>query len=213
MLRADGSFIRELWSFAMLSQLVRPMVQTQIRLLANSRATRPTLISTISQWLGFLGVRAHVTQLDATSGRIHICLTVDKPEACDSHDWQQIIHNLHQGTTEAEVVSTNTAEFTPQQQRRMQRLLAYLIQIGNPEQHPDWQTLCPHLQTIGLDEDTLLGIKAALKVPQSLDDLVEGLDADVAAVTLPRAVSIAMLDKRVNPSEDQALTALMKIMQ
>jgi hypothetical protein len=197
----------------MLSQLVRPMVQTQIRLLANSRATRPTLISTIAQWLGFLGVRAYVTQLDASSGRIHISLTVDQPEACDSHDWQQILHNLHQGSTEAEVVSTDTAAFTPQQQRRMQRLLAYLIQIGNSEQPADWNVLCPHLQAIGLDEDTLLGIKSALKVPQCLEDLVEGLDADVAAVTLPRAVSIAMLDKRVNPSEDQALTTLMRIMQ
>jgi hypothetical protein len=100
-----------------------------------------------------------------------------------------------------------------QQQRRMQRLLAYLIQIGNSEQPADWNVLCPHLQAIGLDEDTLLGIKSALKVPQCLEDLVEGLDADVAAVTLPRAVSIAMLDKRVNPSEDQALTTLMRIMQ
>jgi hypothetical protein len=39
---------------SMLSKIVRPMVRTQIRLLANCQATRPTLIETISQWLSFL---------------------------------------------------------------------------------------------------------------------------------------------------------------
>lgn len=197
----------------MLSHIVRPMVQTQIRLLANSRATRPTLVSTVSQWLGFLGVRAQVTQLNAGSGKIQISLTVDKPEACDACDWQQILRNLNQGATEEDIVSTDPVSFTPQQQSRMQRLLAYLIQISDPEQPPEWEVVYPQLQAIGLDEPTLLGIRSALKVPQSLEDLVEGLDAEVAALALPKAVSIAMLDKRVNPSEDQALTTLLKAMQ
>ncbi len=198
----------------MLSQLVRPMVQTQLRLLANSRATRPTLVSTVSQWLGFLGVRAQVTRLDAGSGKIHISLTVDKPEACDARDWQQILLNLNQGATEDELLSTNAANFTPQQQSRMQRLLAYLIQVGgNADSPPKWEELQPQLRALGLDETTLLGIRSALKVPQSLDDLVDGLDSDVAAVALPKAVSIAMLDKRVTPSEDRALTTLLKAMR
>lgn len=197
----------------MLSQIVRPMVKTQIRLLANSRATRPTLVSTVSQWLGFLGVRAQVTRLDAGAGKIHISLTVDKPEACDNQDWQQILCNLNYAETEADAVSTDTVDFTPQQQSKMQRLLAYLLQVGNPDQPVDWNSLYPQLQAMGLSETTLLGIRSALKVPQSLDDLVEGLDSDVAAVALPKAVSIAMMDRRVNSSEDMALTALMRVMK
>ena len=47
----------------MLSQIVRPMVNTQIRLLAKSKATKITLIKTIAKWLSFLGVEAQVTQL------------------------------------------------------------------------------------------------------------------------------------------------------
>jgi hypothetical protein len=197
----------------MLSQIVRPMVQTQLRLLANSKATRPTLVSTVAQWLGFLGVHAQVTQLDAGSGKIHITLTVDKPDACDVRDWQQILRNLQESETEAGLLTTSAANFTPQQQSKMQRLLAYLIQVGDPDRAVDWNHIHPQLQTLGLDESTLLGIRSALKVPQSLDDLVEGLDSDVAAVALPKAVSIAMLDKRVNPFEDQALTTLLKAMR
>ena len=197
----------------MLSQLVRPMVQTQIRLLANSRATRSTLVSTVSQWLGFLGVRAQVTRLDEDAGRIHISLLVGKPEACDACDWQQILTNLNRGETEAEVVSSNLVVITPQQQSRIQRLLAYVIQVGNPGQVIDWAILQPQLQAVGLDETTLLGIRSALKVPQCLEDLLEGLDADVAAIALPKAVSLAMLDRQVNPSEDKALTALLQVMK
>lgn len=197
----------------MLTQLVRPMVQTQLRLLANSRATRSTLVSTVSQWLGFLGVRAQVTQLDSGADKIQISLTVDKPEACDPKDWQQILHNLNQAESEADLLLTTAAKFTPQQQSKMNRLLAYLIQIGNPGEPIDWDALYPQLQSIGLDELTLMGIRSALKVPQSLEDLVEGLDSDVAAVALPKAVSIAMLDKRVNSSEDLALSTLLKAMR
>jgi hypothetical protein len=59
----------------------------------------------------------------------------------------------------------------------------------------------------------LLGIKSALKVPQSLDRLVEGLEPDLVAIALPQAVSIALLDRQVNAGEDDALTALLKVMK
>jgi hypothetical protein len=197
----------------MLQQLVRPMVQTQIRLLANSRAMRPTLISTVAQWLGFLGVRAQVTHLAAKAGRINITLTVDKPEACDGHDWQQILNNLKQAETEEDLLSTDGVNFAPHQHSKIQRLLAYLIQIGNPGQSIDWNHLYPELKALGLDETTLAGIRAALKVPQCLEDLLEGLDSDITAIALPKAVSIAMMDKHVNPSEDHALMALLQAMR
>ncbi|WP_197985514.1 hypothetical protein [Leptolyngbya sp. Cla-17] len=187
------------------------MVQTQVRLLANSRATRSVLISTVAQWLSFLGVHAQVEQLKTANGKIHLCLTVDKPEACDSGDWQKIVGNLGSGTSEYSE-SIDTAQFTTHQQITLQRLLAYLIQVGSPAQPTAWEKLQPQLEAIGFDESTLLGVRSALKVPQSLDDLMDGLDADVAAIALPKAVSLAMMDRQVNQSEDQALAALLKAM-
>lgn len=197
----------------MLSQIVRPMVRTQIRLLASCQATRTTLISTVAQWLGFLGVEAQVTQLDANGGRISISLTVNKPEACDTHDWNQILHNLEQGNSGRLSTLQNQPSITLQQQTKLQRLLAYLIQVGDSGTPANWDKLYPQLQTLGLDESMLLGIRSALKVPQSLERLLEGLDPDVAAIALPKAVSIALLDRQVNSSEDHALTALLKAMK
>jgi hypothetical protein len=195
----------------MLSQIVRPMVNTQLRLLAKSQATRPTLVSTVAQWLGFLGVRAHVTQLDASSGKINISLTVDKPEACDDHDWQQIVKNLE--TPNGNLQMPLLADLTPQQQSKLQRLLAYVLQAGNPGQPVNWEDVYPQLQPLGLDETILLGIRSALKIPQDLESLLNDLDPDVAAIALPKAVSIAMLDHKVNQSEDAALTSLLNAMK
>lgn len=197
----------------MLSKIVRPMVRTQIRLLANCQATRPTLIETISQWLGFLGVRAQVNQLNTDSEKIQVSLTVDKPEACDSRDWQQIIHNLDKSSNSINPLKDPQAKLTPQQQRKLERLLAHLIQAGQTNSSTDWDTLYPQLQTLDLDELTLQGIRAALKVPQSLDQLISNLDSDLAAITLPKAVSIALLDRRVNPPEDRVLSALFQMVE
>ncbi len=187
------------------------MVNTQLRLLAKSQATRPTLVSTVAQWLGFLGVRAHVTQLDASSGKINISLTVDKPEACDDHDWQQIVKNLE--TPNGNLQMPLLADLTPQQQSKLQRLLAYVLQAGNPGQPVNWEDVYPQLQPLGLDETILLGIRSALKIPQDLESLLNDLDPDVAAIALPKAVSIAMLDHKVNQSEDAALTSLLNAMK
>jgi hypothetical protein len=196
----------------MLSQIVRPLVRTQIRLLANTQATRSTLISTIAQWLGYLGVHAQVTSLYASSGQIQVSLTVGKPESCESSDWQQILHNLNE-PSDSQSSETSYAQMTPKQQSKLQRLLAYLIQVGDPDNKVNWDTLYPQLKTLNLDEDLLNGIKSAMKVPQSLDPLLEGLDPDVAALALPKAVSIALLDRRVNAKEDSTLTALLSAMK
>ena len=197
----------------MLSQIVRPLVRTQIRLLANTQATRSTLISTIAQWLGYLGVQAQVTSLSASSGQIQVSLTVGKPESCESSDWQQILHNLNDPSESSQSSETTYAQMTPKQQSKLQRLLAYLIQVGDPDNKVNWDTLYPQLKILNLDEDLLNGIKSALKVPQSLDQLLEGLDPDVAALALPKAVSIALLDRRVNAKEDSTLTALLSAMK
>ncbi|GAB4236752.1 MAG: hypothetical protein Kow00121_63980 [Elainellaceae cyanobacterium] len=198
----------------MLSQIVRPMVRTQLRLLANTQATRSTLVQTIAQWLGFLGVHAEVTELDTQSQCIRVSLTVGKPEACDPHDWEQILRNLDQsrgGATAPSLTALNS-----KQEVKLQRLLAYVIQVGgndsvNGSMH--WESLQPQLESLGLNATMQMGIRSALKVPQSLDQLMEGLDADVAAIALSKAVGIALLDRRVNPQEDKALSALLEVMK
>jgi hypothetical protein len=189
------------------------MVRTQLRLLANSQATRSTLISTIAQWLGFLGVHAQVTHLNASSDRINVTLTVGKPEACDTQDWQKIIENLQHLSEPDDSQPLTLITMTQQQRSKLQRLMAYVIQVGEPDQAIDWDTLSPQLKTLGFDEDIILGIRSATKIPQSLDSLTEALDADVAAIALPKAVSIALLDRKVNASEDKALSALLAAMK
>lgn len=197
----------------MLSQIVRPMVHTQVRLLASCEATRSTLIKTVAQWLGFLGVQAQVTHLEAGADkRIRISLTVGKPEACDDNDWQQIISKLNKNASNTNV-SKITPPITPKQESKLQRLLAYVIQVGCPDEPVNWEALAPQLQALGMNESMLLGIRSALKVPQSLEQLMEGLEPDLAAIALPQVVSIALLDRQVNAGEDDALAALLKLMK
>jgi hypothetical protein len=192
----------------MLTQIVRPMVRTQIRLLANSQATRTTLVTTIAQWLSFIGVQAHVTELDTTANQIRLSLTVGKPDACDPLDWAQILSNL-----ETKDAAKTKAPISEQQERQIQRLLAYMIQVENPDRSVDWEATHLQLQSLGFEEPMLSGIRAALKVPQSLEQLVTSIDPDVAAIALSKAVSIALLDRRVNSHEDEALSALLEAMR
>jgi hypothetical protein len=192
----------------MLTQIVRPMVRTQIRLLANSQATRTTLVTTIAQWLSFIGVQAHVTELDTTANQIRVSLTVGKPDACDPLDWAQILSNL-----ETKDAAKTKAPISEQQERQIQRLLAYMIQVENPDRPVAWEETHLQLQSLGFDEPMLSGIRAALKVPQSLEQLVASIDPDVAAIALSKAVSIALLDRRVNSHEDEALSALLEAMR
>ncbi|HEY9744282.1 MAG TPA: hypothetical protein V6C90_27640 [Coleofasciculaceae cyanobacterium] len=197
----------------MLSQIVRPMVHTQVRLLASCEATRSTLIKTVAQWLGFLGVHAQVTHLEAgVDKRIRISLTVGQPEACDDNDWQQIISKLNKNASDTNV-SKITPPITPKQESKLQRLLAYVIQVGCPDEPVNWEAIAPQLQALGMNESMLLGIRSALKVPQSLEQLMEGLEPDLAAIALPQVVSIALLDRQVNAGEDDALAALLKLMK
>lgn len=204
----------------MLSQIVRPMVSTQIRLLAKSKATRATLVTTIAKWLGFLGVRAKVVNLDTAGEQIQVSLTVGKPESCDGTDWQKILQNLNGDCSPSQEYRTETGgelivtpiSISPESETKFQRILAYVIQMGNPGEPTDWDLLYPQLKSLGLEESMLLGIKSALKVPQSIDRLVKDLDADVAAIALSQAASIAMLDRKVNHHEHEVMQTLLKAM-
>ena len=195
----------------MLSQIVRPMVNPQIRLLAKSKATRSTLVKTISKWLGFLGVEAKVTKLSTAGDKIQVSLTVGKPDTASEEDWQKITRNISNSTSDKESID-DTVAMPPEQQTKYQRVLAYAIQMSNPDSSPDWEQVYPHLQELGLERSMLLGVKSALKVPQSIDRLVKDLDADVAAVALSQTANIALLDRQINPQEYQALHTLLEAM-
>lgn len=202
----------------MLTQIVRPMVRTQVRLLANCQATRLTLIHTISKWLGFLGVKAEVTQLDSSPDKkITISLTVEQPESCDNQDWQQIVDGVKTEENQInsqEITATEpTQRMTTKQQGKLQRLLAYVIQAGEPNRKVNWEEIYPNLQELGLDEQMLQGIRSALRIPQPIDLLIEELEPDVAAIALPLAMNIALLDRQVNSSEDYALSSLLQVMK
>ena len=202
----------------MLTQIVRPMVRTQVRLLANCHSTRLTLIHTIAKWLGFLGVKAEVTELNASlDKKITISLTVEKPESCDTEDWHKIVEGVKQQENQnnsQELTTTEpTQRMTTKQQGKLQRLIAYVIQAGEPNQKIKWEEIYPNLQELGLDEQMLQGIRSAIRVPQSIDLLIEELEPDVAAIALPLAVNIALFDRQVNSSEDYALNSLLQVIK
>ena len=195
----------------MLTQIVRPMVNTQIKLLAKSHQTRVTLIKTIAKWLGFLGVVAEVTELDSVGDKIKVSIIVAQPETSENDDWQQIVDNLNQEPSEIKAKSVSTS-IPSHQETKYQRILAYALQMSYGDRAVDWEQTYPQLKTLGLEESTILGVKSALKVPQSIDRLINNLDADVAAVALSQTASIALLDRQINSGEYQVLQTLLDAM-
>ena len=183
----------------MFSQIVCSMVNTQIRLLAKSKATRSTLIKTIAKWLSFLGLEAKVTQLYVAGDKIQLSMTVDRPDTSEDGDWQKILLNLNRNKLRTAESAISTTSIPSHQKTKYQRILAYAIQKSYPDSFTDWQKICPQLQLLGLEELMLLEIKSALKVPQNLDLLVEDLEADIAALAFSQIASIALLDRLKNP--------------
>jgi len=192
----------------MLNQIVRPLVDTQIRLLANSQTTETTLAQTISCWLGYLGVRTDVTQLIPNSDRITVSLTVDKPESCAQKDWQKILDNL--SNSHVEVPTAQSEEMEMAKLIQLSKLLAYLIQIGSSETELNWKVTQKQLAPLNLDSITLEAVRSALKVPQSLS-AIDKLDPDLAARAFPLAVKIAWMDDQVTAEESEALKALLSL--
>lgn len=193
----------------MLSQIVRPLVQTQVRLLANSHATQTTLVETIARWLGYIGVSAKVTQLAPDCDRIHVSITVGKPDSCDHQDWQKILNNLRSHDKVDRSPNESYGKMSESQQMQMSRLLAYLIQVGNDNNGLNWNEVEAQLTPLNLDQSIIIGIKSALKVPQS-QELLEKLDPDIAASAFPIAVRIAWFDQTINSHENHALSILLE---
>jgi hypothetical protein len=194
----------------MLVQLVRPLVRTQVQMLAQAQSASGKLVGMVSQWLGYLGIHAEVTQLQTTGNRIQVSLCVGKPEQCTEAEWQQILDNLNQDidATPAEDALTYTA-MPPAQQSKVQRLLASILHASGQDPLKDWATLRSRLGAMGMEESMLVGIQSALKVPMPMELLVEQLEPEVAAFVLSKAINIALLDRQISQAEDTALKALL----
>lgn len=194
----------------MLVQLVRPLVRSQVQMLAQAQSASGKLVGMVSQWLGYLGIHAEVTQLQTTGSRIQVSLCVGKPEQCSEAEWQKILDNLNQDkhpTITADILTY--AAMTPAQQSKVQRLLASILQASGQDPQAEWATLRPRLVAMGMDSSMLEGIHSALKVPMPMELLVEQLEPDVAAFVLSKAIHIALLDQQISQAEDTALKALL----
>ncbi len=193
----------------MLSQIVGPLVDTQIKRLANSQATYSTLIETIAKWLSYLGVKAKVTHLTHKSGQIQVSLIVDKPHNCGADDWQKILHNLDRQQSIASLNGNPT--LPPSQRSKLQRLFAYLIQISQLENQNNPRLLSKLLNHLELDELMILGIRSALKVPQTQDRLLKELDPDIVARAIPQAMKIVLSAQKFNPEVETAIITILKV--
>ncbi|MEL6128943.1 MAG: hypothetical protein AAFR30_03445 [Cyanobacteria bacterium J06628_4] len=193
----------------MLDRLVRPLVRTQIQLLAQTQSANARLMGMVSQWLGYLGVNADVTHLKTEQGRIQISLAVGKPEQCTENEWSKILTNIEQNSDESDAETELTyVEMTQGQKSKVHRLLASVIQAGNKNAVQSWDSLYPQLATMGMNKSMLENIRSAMKVPAMLDALLEDLEPEVAAYVLSKAITIALIDREINQDEDTVLKSI-----
>ena len=193
----------------MLTQLVRPLIRTQIKILANSKKAEGQLVTTIIRWLGYLGVHAEVKQLRSEGNQIQVSLSVGKPEQCSKEEWKQILESLKTSQSVQPVESEITYHMMSEaQQLQACRLLAHIIQVGNPNAIHQWDSLQNQLVGLAIDAELLQGIHTALKVPQFLDSLLDNLETDVATFVLTRAFGIALIDKKINLDEESTLKSI-----
>lgn len=194
----------------MLVKLVRPLVRSQVQMLAQAQSASGRLVGMVSQWLGYLGVHAEVTQLQTAGDRIQVSLCVGKPEQCTEAEWQQILNNLNQdkdSTAEDDTLAYTAMSLV--QQGKVQRLLASILQASGQDPLEEWASLRPRLVAMGMEETMVQGIQSALKVAMPMELLVEQLDPEVATFVLSKAIHIALLDHQISQAEDTALKALL----
>jgi hypothetical protein len=195
----------------MLVQLVRPLVRSQVQILANNPAAESQLVNMVAQWLGYLGVQAEVTQIGAEGDLIQMALRVGKPEQCTTAEWERILQNLMTARAEVETGTELTyATMTPTQQGKVHRLLACILRAGYDDQVGDWDTIQPKLQALGLEPALLEQVRSALRVPTPVQLLVEDLEPEVAAFALSKAIHIALIDRQISAAEDDALKTLLQ---
>ncbi|MEN9218754.1 MAG: hypothetical protein Q6J33_07075 [Gloeomargarita sp. DG_2_bins_126] len=198
----------------MLAQLVRPLVRAQIQLLAQAQSAGHKLMQMVSQWLSYLGIQAQVTELSTSGNHIRVSLQVGRPELCTEEEWRLILQNLQNSQPPiAPAADTGYPPMTPAQQNQVNRLLAHVIRAGTPDVEAAWPTLEPQLYRLGLSEAMVLGIRAALKVPGDLRDLIDNLAPEFSAFVLSKAIDLALMDQRITSDENDALKALYRVLE
>ncbi|NEQ42772.1 MAG: hypothetical protein F6K00_04085 [Leptolyngbya sp. SIOISBB] len=199
----------------MLVQLVRPLVRSQIQMLAQNPAADSQLSSIVSQWLGYLGVQAEVTQLDASGELIEVSLKVSRPEQCNENEWRQILANLahkHQAPA-AEDMGLTYETMTAAQQSKVNRLLACVLQASNEQILDHWEDIKDQLIELNLPDSLLTELRSAIRVATPMELLVRDLEPEVAAYALSKAIAIALMDQHINQAEDGALKILLSALQ
>ena len=195
-------------------KVLRPLVNTKIRLLGQTRSIQSALRSMVKEWMwNYVGIPAQVTRIEAEADQIHICLTVGKPAYTDSGEWRQVIDNLHQSEDKTQSKPPTYRDITPDQQQQVHQILAHLIRSGSPDQDVLWETVYPHLRVIDPDESMLNGVKSALENPQIIDPCTDELDPDVAEIALSQATKIALLHQHINVDVNSSLTVLLNAMR
>ncbi|MGF1522128.1 MAG: hypothetical protein ACFBSF_07405 [Leptolyngbyaceae cyanobacterium] len=196
----------------MLNQLVRPLVRSQVQMLAQTPSAGTKLVSMVSQWLGYLGVQAEVTHLKTEGDRIQVSLRVGKPEQCSEAEWRQILTNLGHTSKGGKQPLTYEA-MTAAQKSKVHRLLACVLAASADNVVEAWEGLRSQLVEIGLDTSMLQEIRSAVRAPTPMDLLVTDLEPEVAEFALSKAISIALIDHQINESEDIALKTLLNALQ
>lgn len=198
----------------MLVQLVRPLVRTQLQILARTPSADSKLTTMVTQWLGYLGVHAEVTQLKTEGGLIEVSLKVAKPEQCTEPEWRQILKNLTSASDRPNADPGLTyASMTAAQRRKVHRLLACVLQASNNNLVEEWEQIRPQLANLGLTAEMLQELRAAVRVPTPMELLVQDLEPEVASFALSKAIAIALLDQQINRAEDDALKTLLDALQ
>ncbi|MEM1370386.1 MAG: hypothetical protein AAGG02_20775 [Cyanobacteria bacterium P01_H01_bin.15] len=199
----------------MLVQLVRPLVRSQIQMLAQLPAVDSKLAGMVAQWLGYLGVHAEVIRLETSGKQIEVSLKVSKPEQCSEREWQQILGNLtcQNNFQEAEAAGLTYEVMTSAQQSKVHRLLACVLQASNGNLLDDWSEIQLQLAEIGIVGKLLAELRSAVRVVTPMELLVKGLEPEVASFALSKAIAIALMDKQINQAEDGALKTLLDALQ
>ena len=120
---------------------------------------------------------------------------------------QQILDNLDRQKTVSVINSYD--QLTSGQRRKLQRLFAYLIQISQPDKQNNLDLVSNSLKKLHLDNLMLMGVKAALKVPQSVDRLLKELEPDVIALAFPQAMEIVLIDSQLNQETEIAIITML----
>jgi hypothetical protein len=190
----------------MLERLVRPLVRSQIQLLTQTPSASARLMGLITQWLGYLGIHAQVTQIRTTDGKIHIGIAVNQPDQCNDREWSQILLNLNHSCALHQETGLRYHQMSAPQQTKVAHLLAHVIQAGNPDIQSTWDSLTPRLTT--LDPNLLTHIHQSLSQTTPIADLLSHLEPEIAAYVLAKAIGITLLDRQINPAEDTILKTI-----